>query len=261
MTTSKKVFKLAVFLSLVLISLAASWCPSNAAKVFASTDNSQDYTYLVSGYVLNYSIVKMPPPQPGAIHPYAYNIIAYGPPPFPIQISFNEINEQGATEKMTVTMPTNAYSTSIGCTSYPTDITMTRADTNASPSSSITSLPTPSSPTSSPYLTPTLTPILTEPSESTPASSTATPTTSLTPTNPLQSQSTSPSTALSASPAQASEAQPLSTPNAESNSSANNYSENPTAILIIIFAAAAIIATVSILVLRSKKSSLQDSKP
>ena len=254
MKTSKKAFTSTIFLLLILVPLATSLCPPQAATALASADTSQDYTYLVSGYVLNYSVVKMPPPQPGAIHPYAYNIIAYGPPPFPIQISFNEINEQGATEKMTVTMPTNAYSTSIGCTSYPTDITMTRMDSNASPSSTITNLPTPSSPTSSQYPTPTFSPIPTEPPESTQTPSTPAPTTTLTTTNSPQTNSPSPGSSLLTSPTQTSEAQPFSTPNTESNSSTNNYRGNPAAIVVIVVAASAIMVAVSVLALRFKKT-------
>lgn len=90
--------------------------------------NTQNLTYILPNYVVYYTIVGMPPPDSLSVNPYAYNIVVYGPPPFPIQIDFYQLNTQNVSEKMSVVMPTNAYSTSIGCNSYPTQITMMQAD-------------------------------------------------------------------------------------------------------------------------------------
>jgi hypothetical protein len=92
------------------------------------TPETYKFTYVLPNYVVNYSIVKMEPPDAQTPNPYAYNIVVYGPPPFPIQISFNETTYYGAPSNMTVInttiMPTYSIATSIGSFNYPTNITM-----------------------------------------------------------------------------------------------------------------------------------------
>jgi hypothetical protein len=89
----------------------------------------ENYAYVVSNYVVNYSIEKMPPPDEITPHPYAYNLHVYVDyPPFPIEISFYQIDLQNVTQKDTFVAYTNEYSDNVGCWSYPTQITMKQID-------------------------------------------------------------------------------------------------------------------------------------
>ena len=92
--------------------------------VQSSTNMGEEFIYFLPNYDVTYYIKKMPPHDASAINPYAYNIIVRGPPPFPIQIEFYDQMWSGTTEKRTSIMKTDYLSTSIGCVSYPTNITM-----------------------------------------------------------------------------------------------------------------------------------------
>ena len=118
-----------------------------------ASSNIENFEYVLSNYTVTYAIKAMPPPDRLSDHPYAYNIVVHGPPPFPIQIEFYQQNWDNITEKSTHIMQTNAYSISIGCISYPTQITMMRVD-NASASPTPTSTPS-STTTPTPVPTPT----------------------------------------------------------------------------------------------------------
>jgi hypothetical protein len=82
---------------------------------------------------VTYFIKKMPGPDRLSPDPSEYNLIVRGPPPFPIQIEFYEQNRDGIIEKRTSIMKTDYLSTSIGCNSYPTNITMRPAGEPVSP--------------------------------------------------------------------------------------------------------------------------------
>lgn len=90
--------------------------------------DSQNFTYILPNYNVTYKIVKMPPPDPQAVNPCAYNLVVYGPPPYPIQIEFYQQNADNITEKRSAVMSTEVISKSICCTSYPTQIMMTQVD-------------------------------------------------------------------------------------------------------------------------------------
>jgi hypothetical protein len=107
-----------LFISANFIGMAA------ASSTTQISLNTQNFTYVLPDYNVTYKIVKMPPHDSQAVNPYAYNIVVYGPPPYPIQIEFYDQMWSGTTEKRSAIMPTNALSTSIGCVSYPTQITM-----------------------------------------------------------------------------------------------------------------------------------------
>jgi hypothetical protein len=59
----------------IAVFLFAAFCFSSARATTGA------YSYALPGYTATYDIVKMPPPDSGAINPYAYNIVVYGPPP------------------------------------------------------------------------------------------------------------------------------------------------------------------------------------
>ena len=131
---------------------------ANVSSLQSPATPTPIFTYVLPNYVVNYSIIQLPPPNANAIYPYAYNIVVYGPPPFPIQISFYEQTANGTTQEISVTMPIDALSTSIGCTSYPTQIVMMQVGSESiSPSPAATLSPSPIvsiSPTSIPTATP-----------------------------------------------------------------------------------------------------------
>ena len=148
--------------SLIMVKPAFAQTPS---PIPTSIPETQNFTYALPNYTVNYTIVTEPLPDANSINPAAYNILVYGPPPFPIQISFNETTYYGAPQNMTmimsVIMTTDALSTSIACFSYPTKITMTQVNNESvspSPSSSSTS----PAPASSTIPTPTSTPTVPE---------------------------------------------------------------------------------------------------
>lgn len=111
-----------LFISTNFIGMAAT---SSTTQI--SLD-SQNFTYVLPNYNVSYKIVKMPPPDLQAVNPCAYNIVVYGPPPYPIQIEFYQQNYDNITEKRSAVMSTKVISKSICCTSYPTQITMTQVD-------------------------------------------------------------------------------------------------------------------------------------
>jgi hypothetical protein len=113
------------------------------------TPEMESYTFVVSNYTVNYSIIKQTPSAGGEYT--GYNLVVYeNYPPFPIEISFYD-----GTQKVTGIAPTNGYSTSFVSTNYPTQITMTE----------VSNEPVPTSPTISPSdtVSPTVTPTSTGP--------------------------------------------------------------------------------------------------
>ena len=101
---------------------------------------TENFTYDVSNYIVNYSIEKLPPPDDtmiqyaSIINPYYYNLHVYvNYPPFAIAISFYEQDLQNVTEKITIIAHTNEYSENIGCWSYPTQITMIQLNSESVP--------------------------------------------------------------------------------------------------------------------------------
>ena len=207
------------FVTALCYSLASIHMSSVEFTVKAETaQTTSNYTYVLPNYIVNYAIVEMPPSFPITDSTYLYNIVVYGPPPFSIQISFNEQTIQNTTQKISVIMPTNAFSTLIGCTSYPTQIEMSQVGNESVSPSPTMSIPSASpSLTSSPYLTATSTLAPTEsPTSSSPTqlpTFTPYPTSTLAQTS-MESPTSTPSADLTASLTQ----QP-----ANQNSSILNY--------------------------------------
>ena len=112
---------------LVVLSLMAE-----STLVQSSTNMGEEFIYFLPNYDVTYFIKKMPGPDRLSSDPYEYNLIVRGPPPFPIQIEFYE-ERDGIIEKRTSIMKTDYLSTSIGCNTYPTDITMRPAGEPVSP--------------------------------------------------------------------------------------------------------------------------------
>lgn len=97
--------------------------------VNAQTPETQNFTYVVSNYTVNYSIVS---------NKAGYYLLVYqNYPPFNIEISFYDGNQ-----KITDIASTNSYSLSFTTTNYPTQITMQVTNEPAStPSPIITPVP------------------------------------------------------------------------------------------------------------------------
>ena len=93
------------------------------------TPETWNFTYHLSNYAVNYSIIKQTPSAGGNYS--GYNLVVYeNYPPFPIEISFFD-----GSQKVTGIAPINAYSTSFVSTSYPTQITMIEVNNESSPTS------------------------------------------------------------------------------------------------------------------------------
>ena len=144
-------------LLLAVILAVSSLCLLVAKPVFARTTifppttETYNFSYVVSNYVVNYSIVKFSPS--GGDNASGYSLIVYeNYPPFPIEISFYD-----GTQKVTAIAPTNGYSTSSASTNYPTQITMTEVSSESAPTP-----PTSASPNPTPTLSRTATPSVPE---------------------------------------------------------------------------------------------------
>lgn len=123
-----RVFLLSILVSGLFFVIPAKFTGMVILAFPTQTSDDPTYTYALPNYTVTYKIVKMPPPDSQSVNPYAYNIVVHGPPPFPIQIEFYQQNADNIIEKRISVMPTNSLSTSIGCTSYPTEITMMQVD-------------------------------------------------------------------------------------------------------------------------------------
>jgi hypothetical protein len=100
---------LALALVLVMAISSASVLVVKSAK--AQSPETQNFTYIVSNYAVNYSIVSSKA---------GYYLLVYqNYPPFNIEISFYDGNQ-----KVTAIAGTNSYSSSFTTTNYPTQITM-----------------------------------------------------------------------------------------------------------------------------------------
>lgn len=135
---------LAVFIILIMAISSLSLLmikPAFAFPIFPyPTPETQNFTYFVSNYAVNYSIIKQTPSAGGEYSGYNLGVFE-NYPPFTIEISFYD-----DTQKVTGIAPTNAYSTSFVSTNYPTQITMTKVSNE--------STPTPPTTTQSPNTTP-----------------------------------------------------------------------------------------------------------
>jgi hypothetical protein len=107
------------------------------------TPETQNYSIVLHNYAINYSIVKMPPPDYYNQDVYAYNLIVNGPAPFPLQISFYEKSRENVTQQVVHIIPTSSLSETAGCTSYPTNITFTELSNEPISKPTSTTRPTP----------------------------------------------------------------------------------------------------------------------
>jgi hypothetical protein len=107
-------------LALVLVIAISSVSLLIVKPINAQSPDTQNFTYVVSNYAVNYSIVS------SSVGYYLFVYQNY--PPFPIEISFYDGNQ-----KVTSIATTNSYSTSFDSTNYPEQITMkvTNAPTSA----------------------------------------------------------------------------------------------------------------------------------
>ena len=104
---------------------------------FPPTTETYNFSYVVSNYLVNYSIVKFSPS--GGDNASGYNIIVYvNYPPFPIEISFYD-----GTQKVTGIELTTYYSSSFVSTNYPSQITMTEVSNESAPTPPTSTSPNP----------------------------------------------------------------------------------------------------------------------
>jgi hypothetical protein len=143
-----------IFLLTALCSSLAIECPSARAYLIVPPPTPiATYSYVLSNlYSVNYSIYQMPPPDRDSVSYVPYNLVIYGPLPFPIQISFYEQTTGNINQKSSGIMPAHAFSSTFACASYPTQITIMQVGTE-----SLSPIPTMST---SPILTPNPTSIL-----------------------------------------------------------------------------------------------------
>jgi hypothetical protein len=122
------------------------------------------FTYQLPNCTIHYGIVQDPPPNSGSPYPSQYFLMVNEDyPPYPILLSFHEQTADGATQKVSIILPTDAFSSDSSCTSCPWQITMTPAynDTNCSNCQVTQVTPENETTTATPTQNPTATPTTT----------------------------------------------------------------------------------------------------